>query len=159
MKALSVIADEKTAHGKAILCATDDCEHVDKPQIPQETICRVVKHTSNGIFGAAHDALHGINRAQVVAAIDRVAASRADKNVLVVIGHANDFMGNNLADGKNEIETALRDEPVHLRWPCIVQFAFRLFADELGWNLAESLDIGPPVVDVEKLDRKSTRLN
>ncbi len=45
------------------------------------------------------------------------------------------------------------DEPVNLRRPRITQLAFRLLADKLGRNLAESLDIGPPVMDSKKIKR------
>ena len=59
-----------------------------------------------GLIGAAHDALHAVDGAQVVAAVDAFAAAGADQNVLGVVGHADDFVGHDLADGENEIESA-----------------------------------------------------
>ena len=73
-----------------------------------------------GLIGAAHDALHAVDGAQIVAAVDAFAAACADQNVLGVVGHADDFMGHDLADGENEIESALRNEPVHLRGPRVI---------------------------------------
>jgi len=35
---------------------------------------------------------------QIMTAINPLAASSADENVLVVVGHANDFMGQDLSD-------------------------------------------------------------
>ena len=81
------------------------------------------------------------------------AASGAHQDVLVVVGHADDFMRHDLADGKNQVEAALRNEPVDLRRPRIVELAFRLFADELWRNLAERLHIGAPVMDTEQIPR------
>jgi hypothetical protein len=102
----------------------------------EEVIGGVVEHVAHGIDGAAHDPLHPVDSAQIVAAIDAVAASRAHQNVLVVVGHADHFMGHDLADGENQIEAAPRDELVDLRRPRITQLAFRLLADKLGGNLA-----------------------
>ena len=119
----------------------------------QKVIGGVVEHVAHGIVGAAHDALHAVDRAQIVAAIDALAAARADQNVLVVVGHADHFMGHDLADGKNQIEAALRDQPVDLRRPGIIQLAFRLLANELGGNLAQGLDVGAPVMNAEEILR------
>ena len=84
-----------------------------------------------------------------MAAIDAVAATRAYQNILVVARHADDFMGHDLAYGEDQIEAASRDELVDLRRPRITQLAFRLFADELGRNLAKRLDIGAPVMNLK----------
>ena len=66
----------------------------------------ITQHVAHGIRGAAHDPLHPVDRAQVVAAVDALSASRADQDVLVVVGHADDFMGNDLADGEDQVEAA-----------------------------------------------------
>src|ERR1035437_7497418 len=154
MKALDVVADEKAAHCQPFIRrASDNGEYVDDRQMSQETIGRIIENLAHGILGAAHDALHPINRAQVMAAVYALSASRAHQNILVVIGHANNFMRHNLPDGKNKIEAAMRNQPVHLRRPRIVQLAFRLLVDEVRRNLAEGLDIGSPVVDVKEFLR------
>ena len=57
-------------------------------------------------MSAAHDALHAVDRAQVVAAVDAFAAAGADEDVLGEVGHADDFVGHDLADGEDEIESA-----------------------------------------------------
>ena len=157
MKALDVIADEKAAHCqsfvRSVRHAPNHSKHVNDGQISQKMIGGVVENLTHGIFSAAHDALHPIHCAQIMAAVDSIAASGADENVLVVIGHANHFMGHDLADREDEIKATTRNEPVHLRRPCIVQLAFRLLINKLRRNFAENLDLRSPVVDVEKLLR------
>src|ERR1700734_1399150 len=104
----------------------------------QKTLIRIIQNITHGVLGATHDALHPIDRSQVMAAVYAVAASRAAQNILVVIGHADDLVRHDLADRENEIEAAMRNEPVHLCRPRIVQLAIRLLADELRRNLPES---------------------
>ena len=88
-----------------------------------------------------------------MAAVYAIAASRAHQNIFVVIRHADDFVGHDLADGENQIEAALRNQPIHLGRPRIVQLAFRLLADEFRRDLAESLNVGSPVMHAKKLFR------
>src|SRR4029077_1145914 len=59
----------------------------------------------------------------------------------------------NLADGENEIEVPLCDEPVDLCRPRVVQLALRLLVDEFSGNFAESFDIGSPVMHTKKILR------
>src|ERR1035438_5978829 len=125
---LNIVADEEAAHGEASVClAPDDGLHVDDGQVAQKMVGRVVEHVAHGIDGAAHDSLHAVDGAQVVAAVDAFAATGADEDVLCEVGHADDFMGHDLADGENEIESAAGDELVDLCGPCVGQLAFRLF--------------------------------
>src|SRR5882724_8561413 len=154
MKALGIIANEQPAHCQSIVRrAPDNGKHIDNGQMSQEAIGRVIENVAHGILSTAHDAFHPINRAQIMAPVYRVAASRANQNVLVVISHTDNLVRDDLADGENEIEVALCDEPVHLRRPCIVQLAFRLLVDEFRRNLAQSFDVGSPVMHAEKLLR------
>src|SRR5258707_1114503 len=114
--------------------------------MPQKTIGGVIENVAYRILGASHDALHSINRAQVVTPIYALSSSSAHQNVLVVIRHADDFMRHDLADGQNQVEATLRNQTVYLRRPGIVQLPFRLLVNELGRNLAQSLYIGSPIV-------------
>src|ERR1017187_3440893 len=108
VKALGIVADEKPAHCQAVVrSAPDDGKHVDNGQMSQETIRRVIEKGAHGILSAAHDALHPINRAQVMAAAYWVTASGAHQNVLVVIRHAYICVQDDLADRENEIEAAM----------------------------------------------------
>src|ERR1700675_2934813 len=158
MEALGVVADEKAAHGQSVVCrASDDGEYVDDGQMPQKTIGGVIENIAHGILRTAHDALHPINRPQVMAAVYALPASGAHENVLVVVRHADDLVGHDLTDGENQIETALRNQPIHLGRPRIVQLAFRLLVDELRRDLAESLNVGSPVMHAEKLYRNSAK--
>jgi hypothetical protein len=70
----------------------------------QETIGCVIENVAHGVLGAAHDALHPVNRTQVMAPVYALAVYRAHENIPCVVGHAYDFMGHDLADGENEIE-------------------------------------------------------
>src|SRR5207245_3095359 len=58
---------------------------------------------------------------------------------------------------ENQIESALRDQPIYLGRPRIVQLAFRLLVDELRRDLAESLNVGSPVMHSEKLCRHGAK--
>ncbi len=84
----------------------------------------IIHHVAHWIVGAAHDALHAVDSAKVVAAIDALAAAGANEDVLVVVGHADHFVRHNLADGEHQIEAAVRDQPVYLRRPGVVELAF-----------------------------------
>src|SRR5258708_34781903 len=87
MKALGVVADEKPAHGKSVVSrASDNSEYVDDGQMPQKMIGRVIENIADRILRTAHDALHPINRAQVMAAVYAFSPSGAHKNILVGTG-------------------------------------------------------------------------
>ena len=71
VKALGIVADEEPANCQAVVrSAPDDGKDVDNGQMSQEAIRRVIEKLAHGILSAAHDALHPINRAQVMAAVD-----------------------------------------------------------------------------------------
>ena len=57
--------------------------------------------------------------------VDTVASTYSNKNVLVVVGHAYDFMRNNLTNGENQVETGIKQKFVDLCLPTIVETAFR----------------------------------
>src|SRR6266403_5323297 len=158
MEALGVIADEKAAHRKSVVCrASDNGEYVDDGQMSQKTIGGVIENIAHGILRTAHDALHPINRAQVMAAVYAFSPSGAHQNVLVVVRHADDFMRHNLTDRENQIESALSDQPIYLGRPRIVQLAFRLLVDELRRDFAESLNVGSPVMHSEEVYRHGAK--
>src|SRR5579863_8771300 len=147
VKAVHIVADEKSAYCQtSIRHESDNGEYVDDGQVSQETIGCVSEDVAHGVVCAAHDALHPVNRTQVMAPVYALAASRAHENILRVVGHAYHFMGHDLADRENKIEVAMDNEPVHLCRPRVVQLAFRLLADELGRDLAQSLDVRTPVM-------------
>src|ERR1700756_1302220 len=108
VKALGIVADEKPAHGQAVVrSAPDDGKHVDNGQMSKKTIGCVIENVAHRIFRTTHDAFHPINRAQVMAAVYALPASRAHKNILVVIGHPDYLMRHDLADRENEIEATV----------------------------------------------------
>src|SRR5579863_8832061 len=120
-KALNIVADEEAAHCQTpIRHESDNGEYVDDGQMSQEAIGCVIENVAHGVLCAAHDPLHPVNRTQVMAPVYALAASRAHENILCVVGHAYNFMRHDLADGENEIEATMHNEPVHLCRPCIV---------------------------------------
>jgi len=88
-----------------------------------------------------------------VTAVDSLAAASAHQNIFGVIGHANHFMRHNLAYRKNQVESALDNEPIHLRRPGKVELALGLLVNELRRHLAERDDIGAPAVHAKKVMR------
>src|ERR1019366_9916021 len=117
----------------------------------QEMLGCVVENISDRVYGAAHDPLRSVNGAEVVAAVDSLAPSCADKDVLAVIRHADDFMRHYLADREDKIEASSRDEAIDLRRPRNIQLAFGLFANVGRRDLADRLHIGPPILNAGKV--------
>src|SRR5580704_4916886 len=133
MEAFDIVADEEATYSKTTLyIASDDGVHVDDGDVFEEFIGGVVKDFAHRIFRAAHDAFHAVDGAKVVAAIDAFTAAGSDEDVLVVVGHADDFVGHDLADGEHQIKTATGDQAIDLRRPRVVELALRLLANEFG---------------------------
>src|SRR5579863_4703649 len=83
VKALNIVTDEEAAHCQtSIRHESYNGEYVDDGQMSQETIGCVIKYVAHGILCAAHDALHPVNRTQVMAPVDALTASRAHENIL-----------------------------------------------------------------------------
>ena len=121
--------------------------------MPRELFGGVVHQAAHGRIGAAHDALHAVHRAEIVALVDALAAACADEHVLVVVRHADDLVRDHLAQRKDQVETAIHQQPVHLRGPGEVELSFGLFADERGRHFAQRHQSVAPVVDVEQRAR------
>lgn len=66
----------------------------------------VVEDPPQRVVGAAHHALHAVDCANEVREVDRVASASADKEVLVVVRHAEDFVRHDLADRQDEVVLA-----------------------------------------------------
>src|ERR1700761_5803548 len=80
-----------------------DRQHINDRHPASEVFASIVEYTTNRRIGAAHHAFHSIHRAKEVAAMNSDGATRAYEDVLVVVRHADDFMGNDLAYGEDEI--------------------------------------------------------
>ncbi len=98
-----------------------DGQHIDDGQMLREVVGRVVENGAHRVVGAAHDALHAIDRAQKMRAVDAHDAAGADENILVVVGHADHLVRHHLADGEDEVVAAVAHELVHLRGPLVVE--------------------------------------
>ena len=109
VEAFDVVADEEAAHGEtALRVAANDRVHVDDGDVFKKLVGSVVQDLAHRIAGASHDALHAVDRAEIVAAVDALASAGSDQDVLVVVGHADHFMRHDLSDGEHEIEATTR---------------------------------------------------
>ena len=80
-------------------------------------------------------------------------AAGADEDVLVVVGHTDDFVRDDLADGENQVVAAIAQQLVDLRGPGVIELAFADFVDEAAGNFAQGDDVVAPVVDAEQIAR------
>src|ERR1700733_3370568 len=102
METFGIVSDEKTAYYQALVGrASDYGEYVDNRKMPQKAIGGIIQNIAHWVLGAAHDALDPVNRSQVMTAIDSIAPTGADQNILVVVRHADYFVGDDLAKRKN----------------------------------------------------------
>ena len=116
----------------------------------EKFIAGAVQHPSYRIIRPPHDALHAHHSAQVVAAMNAHRAGGAYQDVLVVVGHADDFVRHDLADGEHQVESSLGNHAVYLRRPGVVEQAAGLLLDEAGRQFAQRDHIGAPVVHREE---------
>src|SRR5260370_16184285 len=77
--------------------AGDNGEHIYDWQVRQKSIRGVVEDAAHRGIHSAHDSLHSINGAEIMAAIDAVWAPRSHEYVLIVICHADYFVRHNLS--------------------------------------------------------------
>ena len=107
LEALGVVADEEAAEDEiAGSVLGDDGLDVDDGQVRGEVLAGVVEDAADGRLGAAHHALHAVDGAEEVGAVDADGAAGADEDVLVAVGHADDLVRNDLADGEDEVVAA-----------------------------------------------------
>ncbi len=120
--------------------------HVDDRHVLGEVFACVVQDATDRRVGAPHHALHAVDRAQEVTAVDADRAAGADEDVLVVVGHTDDFVGNDLAYREDEVVTAVAQELIYLCWPGVVEFALADLVHELAGDFAQGDDVVAPVV-------------
>ena len=85
-----------------------------------------------------------------MAFVDAFLAAGADEDVLVVIGHPDDFVRDDLADGQNQIVFAGPNQVGQLRRPGKIHRALGGLFDKFARHFADGGDAGAPVVDAEK---------
>src|SRR5215471_13299865 len=130
METLDVVPNVQAAHGRAaVLAAADHGEHINNRDLAQEVIGGVIENAAHGCIRSAHDALHAVDRPQEVTAVDAVTSASPDQDVFVIVRHANYFVWHHLSQGEDEIEAAANNQAIHLRRPCVIQFAFGLLAN------------------------------
>ena len=56
----------------------------------------VVEHPPDRRIGAAHHPFHAVDGAEIVALVDPFDAAGTDEDVLVVVGHTDDFVWDDL---------------------------------------------------------------
>src|SRR5215813_1775370 len=151
METFVVITDEESTHRRVATCSErDNRQRIDDRHVHKKFLRSVIQHAAHRRIRTAHDAFHPVNRTKIMTAINALRAASAHQHVLVVIRHADDFMGHDLADGKNQIEPATHNESVDLSWPFVVELSFGLFVEELLWNDADGFHIFTPFVYAEK---------
>ena len=131
----------------------DHRQDVDEGQMLGEVVGGVVEHLADRRIGPAHDALHAVAGAEEVALVDAFRAAGADEDVLIVVGHADDFVRHDLPERQDQIVPALGDQPADLRGPGPVEPALADLADEGGRHLAQRGEAVSPVVHAEEAGR------
>ena len=82
-----------------------------------EVVLSVVEDASQRRVRPAHQPLQAIGGAEEVAFMDAFQAANAHKQVLIIVGHADDLMGHDLADGQDQVVAAFPNEAVELGRP------------------------------------------
>src|SRR6202140_1767967 len=151
MKAFRIVPNEQAARDRDSRCVSrHNRQHINNWEAGEKMRGGVIQHTADWIVRAPHDALHTVHGAKIVAAVDAVGSARSDQNVFVVVRHADNFVRDDLAEGKNEIELATGNQPIYLRRPVVVQSPFRLFTDEIPGNDPDRFHILSPLVGVKE---------
>src|SRR5579864_4302302 len=121
MKTFDVVANEQAAQGKtAARAASYHGKHIHNGALAQEVIRSVVEDEAHGVFCTAHDALHTINRSEIVTTVDAVTSASADQNVFVVVRHPDHFVWHHLPQREHKIEAAVCNQTIHLRRPWVI---------------------------------------
>ena len=89
--------------------------------------------------------------------VDALGSARAHEDVLVVVGHADHLMGNDLADGEDQIKAALHQQPIDLGRPAIVDFPFAQFANHVARDFAQGDQIVAPIVHADHGRRQAAK--
>src|ERR1035438_2915312 len=81
IEALDVIADIQASNSQPTVSpASHNSLHINDGQVGQEMFGGVVKNAADGIVGAAEDTFHSVDGAQIVAAVDSIAATRSEEH-------------------------------------------------------------------------------
>ena len=79
---------------------------------------------------ASHHPLHAVDGTDDVALVDHVRSAGSDEEVLGLVGHADDLVGDDLSDRKDKVECRVQDHPVDLDGHTLLPEAFRDLGDE-----------------------------
>ena len=150
-KAGGVIAHKQATHGEpAVFAPANHRVNIDDGEMLGEVFGGVIQDAADRRVRPAHHAFHAIGRADVMALVDAFHAAGAYKDVLVVVGHADDFMRHHLADGENEVVPAGGNEIRHLRRPGKLDGTTGNFAHKRGRHFADRGDASAPVMNAEQ---------
>lgn len=142
--------DEGTVFGRS-----DDGEDVEEGKVLAEFVLSVVEDAAERSVGAPHHAFHAVGGADEVAFVDAFHAAGSDEDVLVVVGHADDLVGDDLADGEDEVVAAFPDELVHLGGPGVGVDAVGDVGDKLGGDGADGDDVVAPAMGTDEAVREA----
>ena len=110
----------------------------------------VVENAPHRRVRAPHHPFHAVSRTDKMALVDAFLTARADEDVLVIIGHPDDFMRNDLSDGQNQIVFAGPDEIGQLRRPGKIHRAAGHLLHEISRHFADGGDARAPVMHPEQ---------
>src|SRR3984885_10761309 len=137
-EALDVVANVEAANDElACRILAHYRQDVNDRQLFCEVLAGVVQDAAYRSVGATHHPFHAVDSTEEVATVDADGAACADEDVLVVAGHADDFVGDYLADRENQVVAPVAEQFVHLRWPGVVELAFADVVDKTAWVLAQ----------------------
>ena len=113
----------------------------------------VIQHPAHRVVGTTHNALHAVGCANKVAFVDALGATGPYKDVFVVVGHANYFVGHYLTNAQDEVVLTFHQHLIHLGGPVVGDAAVGNFSDVVAGNYAQGNYIVAPVVHPKQIVR------
>jgi len=99
-EAVDIISNKQAATAKPTVClAAHNGLDVHDGQVAEKMIGGVIEDVAHGILGAAHDALHAVDGAEIMAGLIPSRPPAADEDVLGEVP-CRHFVGHDLADGR-----------------------------------------------------------
>src|ERR1035438_3595843 len=151
VEAGNVVAHVETAHAQFAVVATPHHRvDIDDGQMFREMFGSVVENAPHRRVRASHHPFHAVGGADEMAFVDAFLAAGAHEDVLVVIGHTDDFVWDDLADGQDQIVFAGPDKIGQLRRPGKIHRAAGHLLHEFARHFADGGDARAPVMPPEQ---------
>ena len=124
----------------------DDRQCIKQRHVLAKLILGVIQNLAQRRVRATECLFDAVDGTQVVAFVDAFGAAGSHEYVFVVIRHPDDFMRNDLADGKDQIVAAIAQHLVHLCLPWSIVQPTGDFFDERRRYRTECDHVVPPSV-------------